>query len=129
MSSINISPMNMYFLMVVTTNAVKCIKVGMDARKLLELLALNIDLRGCEQIDLDKSAKVKELVLSAAQFSSKGMGDEAIEELKNIGLVFNADGAKIGRIRRVVLREEDGALSALPYDLREEIYYRSVTSL
>lgn len=123
MSTVDISPIYTIFIKLVVTNAVKSIKAGDDcaARKILMKTISNIGIRGCADIDEDKSDRVIELLVRACQYIVKGgMQNEAIDELREIGNAINADNAKS---RYIIIRESDGDLSTLPYDIREKIAY------
>ena len=116
------SSMYSIMLKLIVLNSIKSIKEGkyMEARKLMLNAVKDIGARGVSGVDDKKSERVIELFVLACQYINTGKDADAVQSLLEIGQVLTLDSAKT---RYLALRESDGDLCRLPYDIREEILY------
>lgn len=91
---------------------------SVGAATLLTLTLEDIDKNDIHDIGCDRKSKIQSGLKNALVFTYKNFNDHAIVELKKAGLELDMDNL----IRRqMVLRDSDGHLNGLPYDIREQI--------
>lgn len=94
------------------------IKENARATRLLSLTLEDINAYGISHVSDNRQNKIKDDLRNALVFTHKNLNACAIKELKKAGLEIDMDD----HVRKhLLLRESDGNLSALPYDIRLKI--------